>query len=403
MFGIGTTQMLGILVSGEMMVADIQAKNHHESDPDMVTAVCRTSGPAIEWLADRHGLPIVLVEGFLYPAHSALRMHAVADRTGAALMAALLQAASAAGVDILTSTKVTTLFVDESRRVSGVAYERPDGTTEEIGCAALILACSGFGGNPDMVRQYLPEIAEGLYFGHTGNQGDAMRWGEELGAALADMSAYQGHGSVATPHNVLITWALMMEGGVQVNSRGERFSNEHLGYSEQCLPVLKQPGQLAWCLYDERCHQLAMDFDDYRNAFAHGAVQQGKTLTELASRTGLPIAGIEATFADVADFAAARRADPFGRDFTRTGGLVAPFFAVKVTGALFHTQGGLVVNDKAQVIDRDGKVFPNLFAGGGAARGVSGAHVWGYLSGNGLLTAVTLGFIAGQSAAAQVT
>ena len=210
-------------------------------------------------------------------------------------MAALLQAASAAGVDILTSAKVTTLFVDESRRVSGVAYERPDGTTEEIGCAALIPACSGFGGNPDM------------------------------------------------------------------------------------------------------------EFDDYRNAFAHGAVQQGKTLTELASRTGLPIAGIEATFADVADFAAARRADPFGRDFTRTGGLVAPFFAVKVTGALFHTQGGLVVNDKAQVIDRDGKVFPNLFAGGGAARGVSGAHVWGYLSGNGLLTAVTLGFIAGQSAAAQVT
>ena len=100
--------------------------------------------------ADRHGLPIGLVEGFLYPAHSALRMHAVADRTGAALMAALLQAASAAGVDILTSAKVTTLFVDESRRVSGVAYERPDGTTEEIGCAAMIPACSGFGGNPDM-------------------------------------------------------------------------------------------------------------------------------------------------------------------------------------------------------------------------------------------------------------
>jgi fumarate reductase flavoprotein subunit len=32
--------------------------------------------------------------------------------------------------------------------------------------------------------------------------------------------------------------------------------------------------------------------------------------------------------------------------------------------------------------------------------GVSGAHVWGYLSGNGLLTAVTLGRIAGANAAA---
>jgi fumarate reductase flavoprotein subunit len=35
----------------------------------------------------------------------------------------------------------------------------------------------------------------------------------------------------------------------------------------------------------------------------------------------------------------------------------------------------------------------------GAACGVSGGHVWGYLSGNGLLSAVVLGRIAGESAA----
>ena len=47
----------------------------------------------------------------------------------------------------------------------------------------------------------------------------------------------------------------------------------------------------------------------------------------------------------------------------------------------------------------DGSPLPNLFAGGGAACGVSGPAVWGYLSGNGLLTAVTLGRIAGMEAA----
>jgi hypothetical protein len=50
-----------------------------------------------------------------------------------------------------------------------------------------------------------------------------------------------------------------------------------------------------------------------------------------------------------------------------------------------------------------GAAFPNPFAGGGAARGVSGDAVWGYLSGNGLLTAVTLGRIAGRNAAALVS
>jgi fumarate reductase flavoprotein subunit len=73
--------------------------------------------------------------------------------------------------------------------------------------------------------------------------------------------------------------------------------------------------------------------------------------------------------------------------------------AVKVTGALFHTQGGLDVTEGAQVRRPDGRAFPNLFAGGGAAVGVSGTGDSGYLSGNGLLSAAVLGRLAGQGAA----
>jgi len=47
----------------------------------------------------------------------------------------------------------------------------------------------------------------------------------------------------------------------------------------------------------------------------------------------------------------------------------------------------------------DGSPFPNLLAAGGAARGVSGNAVWGYLSGNGLLSAVAGGSIAAHAAA----
>ena len=66
---------------------------------------------------------------------------------------------------------------------------------------------------------------------------------------------------------------------------------------------------------------------------------------------------------------------------------------------LFHTQGGLVIDENARVLRADGTPLPNLFAGGGAACGLSGPDVEGYLSGNGLLTAVTLGRIAGRAAA----
>ena len=78
-----------------------------------------------------------------------------------------------------------------------------------------------------------------------------------------------------------------------------------------------------------------------------------------------------------------------GRVFKRT--LQRPLHALRVTGALFHTQGGLRVDAQARVLRKDGSAFPNLYAGGGAARGVSGTSVWGYLSGNGLLSAVASG------------
>jgi fumarate reductase flavoprotein subunit len=370
----------GIEDSPEIFAADVMRKNHGQADRRIVEAVCRGIGPTLEWLDERHGIHFDVLQSFTYPGHSRLRMHAVAEKTGEALMAALLRAC--AEIDILTPARVTDIG-DGTR----LRLERPDASAEEVECDALVLACSGFGGNREMVARYLPEIADALYFGHVGNQGDAVKWGTALGAAVADMTAYQGHGSVATPHGILITWALMTEGGIQVNANGERFSNEHQGYSEQCLPVLEQPERVAWCIYDERLHQLGMTFPDYREAHAAGAVKPAPELPKL-----------KATLAQVERFADGREQDPFGRDFATKPKLVPPYHAIKVTGALFHTQGGLVIDETARVLP-----LPNVFAGGGAARGLSGAHVWGYLSGNGLLSAVGLGAIAGAQAARLVT
>ena len=393
----------GVRDTHEGMAADIQRKNHNGANAAVVDAVCSASGSTIEWLADVHRIPFVLVTGFTYPGHSALRMHSVPERTGEALIRALHSACNDSGIDIVTSALVTTLFARSDHRLTGVCIQRPDGSVDEMGCEALVLACSGFGGNTAMVREHLAEIADALYFGHVGNQGDAVRWACKLGAAVNDLSAYQGHGSVATPHGILITWAVMMEGGIQVNVLGERFSNEHAGYSEQCLPVLHQPGGIAWNVYDDRVHNLGTAFDDYRKAVSLGAVKSAATIEALAAVCGLPVEALVRTVAAIEDCEAGRRPDPFGRQCTGKPSWRPPFYAVKVTGALFHTQGGIEIDVQGRVVDSEGKPFPNLFAGGGAARGFSGSKVWGYLSGNGLLSAVVLGRIAGNSAAAIVT
>ncbi|SOE18927.1 fumarate reductase flavoprotein subunit [Hoeflea halophila] len=383
--------------------ADIMAKSKGRSAPSLARLATQTIGPALEWLADTHGLEWIVLHDFLYPGHSRHRMHAVPEKTGAALEARLLAAVEAAEIPIVTEAHVTTLFAEAEDRITAVEITRPDGATEMLGCTALVLACNGFGGNAALVRQHIPEIADGLYYGHQGNTGDALVWGETLGARIEHLSGYQGHGSLAHPHGILISWALMMEGGIQVNADGVRFSNEHGGYSEQAVNVLKQPGGIAWNIYDARLHAFAKGFPDYREAMAAGAVKKAGDVRELGSVTGLSEAALDTTLGEVARYQSGQAADPFGREFTGKPALAAPLFAVKVTGALFHTQGGLMIDGEARVLREDGSPFANLFAGGGAACGVSGPDVSGYLSGNGLLTAVGFGFVAGDAAGKQAS
>ena len=393
----------GIADSPELLAADIQRKAHDEADPAVVDAVAKESGSLIEWLADRFQLPFDVVDNFNYAGHSAFRMHGLPSRTGKELIDRLRSAAEANDIIILTDRVAENLVIAPDDRIAGVEILRGDGAQERIGCDAMILACNGYGGDPDFVRRFIPEMADALYFGHPGNRGDAVRWGEALGAQLAHLSGYQGHGSVATPHNILISWAVIMQGGIQVNGEGRRFCDESRGYSEQAADVLRQPDGIAWDVFDGRIAEVARQFEDFRTAERAGAIVSAETIADLATAMHVPAASFQAEWDEVEKLKSAGGRGRFGRQFSPEQRCAPPFLAVKVTGALFHTQGGLAIDATAHVKRKDGAPFRNLFAAGGAAAGVSGGSAAGYLSGNGLLTATVLGRLAGRAAAAQLS
>ncbi len=392
----------GIEDSPELLAQDIVTKAKGQTDEAIALALAHASAGTVDWLTDEQDVPLTLVEGFLYPGHSVLRMHGSPHRTGSELMGALANACERVDVDIMTDALVTDLFADRDGRITGVRVERPGGDIEDIGCEALILACCGFAGNREMLAKYIPEILDAVFFGHPGNKGDAIRWGRELGAGLSDLTSYQGHGGLAYGLGIPILWPLIMEGGFQVNAEAKRFADESQGYSEHAVHVIAQPGNFAWSIYDECLHELMTQFDDYRDAIKAQALKTADTVAELAVQTGLDETALQDSMDDIEAMARGERQDPFGRDFTHKPALKPPYYGVKVSGALFHTQGGLVVDDCARVLREDGTPFPNLFAGGGAARGISGPGSWGYMAGNGLLTATTFGRLAGETAAALV-
>ncbi|MEO0607876.1 MAG: FAD-dependent oxidoreductase [Pseudomonadota bacterium] len=380
---------------------DIMAKNKSGADPAIVERLCEISAETVRWLRDDHHVPLTLVEGFTYPGHSARRMYGTHNRTGEELMAALETAAIAAGASVLTEATATVLLIDDDTTIQGVRYTRPDGSTEEIGCHALVLACCGFAANAALISKHIPELEHAVPHTHSASQGLATTWGASIGAEMADMDAYQGHAGLAAGHSIPILWPSIMEGGVQVNRRGERFSNEARGYSEQAATVLAQPQRTVWSVFDERIERVLLQFNDYRDAKSAGAIVRAEDLTSLADAIAVDQSALETTFAAVDEAIKTGTADPYGRHFDPSHKLAPPYLAVKVTGAIFHTQGGLCVDATARVLRQDGSAFANLFAGGGAARGISGSGAAGYLAGNGLLTATSLGRIAGDQAARQ--
>lgn len=391
----------GVDDTAEAMFDDIMKKTRGETDPRLARTIARECGPTIDWLMDKHKLPFDVELAWRTDfGHSVPRLHGLPSRTGGELLGRLLRAAEDAGASLTTNAHVVDVYADDKDRVLGVGIARPDGTRETLGCDTLVLATCGFGANREMVRRFIPDMGESPYFGHEGDDGEGIQWGMELGAATADMAAFQGYGALSIESGVLVNYNIIMEGGIQVNARGERFSNELYDISGQSKQVLAQPNGVAWVVYDERRRQSALRWPEYQQLTKLGMVKTAPDIATLASTIGVPAEPLAKTIADCVAFAAGQTRDSFGRDFTKDPALSSdgPYFAAKVTGALFHTQGGLVVDEHARVLRHDGSAMPNMFAGGGTARSISGPGVWGYLPAAGLCMAVTLGRLAGSAA-----
>ncbi len=398
--GTRAQQAAGIGDSPRLMADDILRKNHNESDPELTLHVARESARFIAWLAERIGIELELVADFLYPGHTVHRIHANRTRKGRQLMAELLGAAGRfPNISIAFNAPAVRLAARAADGAVLGAEMHIAGIGKNIARARrTILALNGFGANREMLARHIPEMSSAYYFGHEGNTGEGILWGEALGAELANMGAYQAHGSVAHPHGTLLTWAVISLGGFQVNRQGRRFVNEYHGYSEHALDVLGQEGGSAVEIFDQRIYDAVLGYEDFRQCVEMGAVRRFESISSLAEGFGLPVQPTMATFDAFQKSARGETPDACGR--TEFGlPLTAPFYGVKVTGALFHTQGGLKIDSRARVLRPDGTWIPNLYAGGGTAAGFSGkSGPAGYLSANGLMAALIVGMIAGEEA-----
>lgn len=388
----------GIDDSPENFFEDIAKKTEGTADVVLARALADVSSRLVTWLADYVGIPIELTTEFPYPGHSSLRCHTLPGRSGSHLLRYLLEKAEQLPeIDILVPARLSDVRINGDSDAS-VELTYPDGSKEDVPCRNVLLATNGFGAASDMVREYIPEIADAVYHGSAESRGDALRIGQQLGASIGFMNAYQGHAALATPQSTLAGWATVMHGGILVNATGQRFGDETKGYSEYATEVLAQTGKSAVLILDRRIYEACLAFDDFRQTVDSGALRWADDERSLAEAFALPPEALAATLAKVTSHIDANTPDEFGRTYWEHG-LEPPLAGIRVTAALFHTQGGLSVDQHARVLGDSRIPITGLYASGGAAMGISGYGAAGYLAGNGLLPALGLAFLAAEHAA----
>ncbi|WP_219413527.1 FAD-dependent oxidoreductase [Pseudonocardia nigra] len=396
--GVGTRwqRETGIEDSPDLFVDDVRRKTEGQGDERLARAVAEVSPTLLEWLAEEIGLPLSLVTDFHYPGHSVHRCHTVEGRHGSVLLDHLLGKVTAASrIDLLVPARLVDVLRDDAGAVRAALVERPDGSREEIATGGVLLATNGYGADCELVAAHCPEIAGAVYHGSEASRGDALRIGAALGAETAFLDAYQGHAALAQRSATLVGWATVMHGGVLLDLTGQRFGDETRGYSEYAGALAARPEATGWLVLDRRIHDACVSFTDFQQTVESGALVWADDAGDLAEVTALPADAVAAELSRTAAVARGEGVDIFGRTSFEAP-LKPPYAAVRVVPALFHTQGGLVVDGHARVLRPDARPIPGLYASGGAAAGISGHGASGYLAGNGLLPALGLAFLAAE-------
>ncbi|HEY9035521.1 MAG TPA: FAD-binding protein [Pseudomonadales bacterium] len=327
-------------------------------------------------------------------------------------------------------------LVMENGRVTGVVAER-DGQRVRIEARkGVMLAAGGFARNASM-RQHYQQAPIGGDWSNANphDQGDGIRLGQSVGAALEFMSCAWWTPTYLLPDGspeALIV-GKSMPGCIFVNKAGRRFVNEAAPYEDvvkgqyaandqqapsiPCFMVLDARYRREYTLGNGRILPSKMMPDERvpKAYFESGFLQKGETLRHLAGKIGVDAEGLESEIARFNRFAVSGVDEDFHRGETLQDRYYSdanikpnptlapimepPFYAITIYPGDLGTKGGLKCDARARVLNEQGDVIPGLYATGNCSGAVMGNSYPG--AGATIGPAMTFGYIAARDAAGQ--
>ena len=325
-----------------------------------------------------------------------------------------------AGGQIFLRTPVQKIL-KHGQEIEGVVAENESGKQITAKAKAVIIATGGFGDNTEMIKKYAGfEHGKDLFsFRIPGVTGDGIQMAWEVGAARTDMSMELVYGMSGELEPQ--TASVFRQPHLLVNTLGERFMNEEVmknpAYTGNA--IAKQKDRRVFLIFDENTkreiEEKGLDFlnqvlpftkiDDI-DAQIDVAFSQGCTdifvadsLSELAQKTGIDLEGLQKTVDEYNRFCEKRHDDLFNKNDRYLRPVIGPkLYAGRHFPAGYGTLGGIKINYKTEVLAKDWKIIPGLYAAGTDACSIFGDSYVFILPGNSLGFAVNSGRMAGESA-----
>lgn len=344
---------------------------------------------------------------------------------GNALTGGLRMALNDKGVPLWLKSPLIEL-VEEQGRVTGAVVER-DGKAMRIGAKkGVILAAGGFDKNAEMRGQNAPLYPSAQFSGGvSSNTGDSIRAGQAVGADTLNLQSVWAAPVFyipGEPGGRLCTIERALPGCIMVNQKGERYWNEASSYHVTGQAMAKRQAEHgdaspSWMVFDgtyRKKFPMGPVYPGWPDWLLSGAVKtilkKGRTIEELAREMGVSPVNLSATVARF-NQGAAKGEDP---DFHRGEAAYdkmygdpaqspnpclrpldqGPFYALPIYPGDIGTNGGLLTNAKAQVVGKDGKPIPGLYAVGNNAASAMGESYPG--AGVTIGPAMTFGYIAAR-------
>jgi len=358
------------------------------------------------------------------------RFRSIKDRSlslGNALVGGLRLALKQRNVPIRLETGLVEILRDNGR-VSGAMVEQNGRRLRIRARKGVVLAAGGFERNAELRRKYLPGPDDPTMSGsQINNTGDAILAAERIGAALRNMQSTWSAPVFRVPGEArarLSTIERALPGCIIVNQAGKRYLNEAASYHVvgRQMVANDKPGagtQPSWVIFDHEFRHkypmgplLPLVPDALQAPGVRKILRKASTIEGLAGKIGVPAAALAATverFNADARIGVDSEFDRGGPAYDRMYGdprvqpnptlapiVKAPFYAFPIYGGDIGTNGGIVTDENARVLDTEGRPIQGLYAVGNNAASVMGESYPG--AGVTLGPAMTFGYVAGRHA-----